>query len=127
MLPHISVDPDIWVDASTDWGMGVGLGQKWAAWKLKPIWKSDGWDIGWGELIALELAILLLMQVGHIDCDIVIHGDNTGLIGAFSKGCSHNVLQNDSICHMVASIIPNNISISPVYIPSASNKADCYE
>jgi len=71
--------------------MGVVLGQQWAAWKLKPGWKSDGWDISWAESIALELAILLLIQVGHVDCNIVVHGDNTGVIGAFNEGHLHNV------------------------------------
>jgi len=33
-------------------------------------------DIGWAESIALELAILWLIQVGHVNCNIIVHGDN---------------------------------------------------
>jgi len=80
------VDQDVWVDASTDWGIGVVVGQLWAAWKLRLSWKSDGRDIGWAESITLKLMILRLICNGYADCDITIHGDNTGVIGAFYKG-----------------------------------------
>jgi|SRR5882724_6819613 len=100
------------------------LSSQWAAWKLRPGWKSDGRDIGWVEYIALELTILWLLHDGHTDCNITIHGDNTGVIGAFAKGHSHNISCNESLCHIASYIIPNNVHISPVYVTSTSNKAD---
>jgi len=36
------VNPDLWVDALTDWGIVIIFGQHWVAWKLKPSWKVDG-------------------------------------------------------------------------------------
>jgi len=81
-------------------------------------------NIGWVESIAQELDILWIFQAGHVNCNIIIHGDNTGVIGAFSKGSSCNIHRNESICCMASSIIPNNISISPIYVPSTLNKAD---
>jgi len=52
-----SLLPRQWVDASTDWGIGMVIGSQWVAWKLVHGWKLDGRDIGWAESIALELAI----------------------------------------------------------------------
>jgi len=84
-ITSIKVDPDVWVEASTDWGIGVVLGQHWVGWRLKSSWKCEGRDIGWAEAIALKLAILWLLCDGYADCDIVIHGNYTGVIGSFYK------------------------------------------
>jgi len=97
LFPHPVIDPDVWVNASTDWGIGIVLGHLWAAWRLKPGWKMDSCNIGWEESVALELAILWLIQASHVDCNIV-HGDNTRVIGMFNKGQSHNITCNDSSC-----------------------------
>ena len=59
-----------------------------------------------------------------MDCNITIHGDNTGMIGAFDKGHSHNMAHNDSIRQTASAIIPNNITISLIYTPSALNRED---
>jgi len=61
LIPRVVIDPHIWVDASTDWGIGVIKGQLWVAWILKPGWKADGQDIGWAKSITLELAVIWLM------------------------------------------------------------------
>jgi hypothetical protein len=52
------VDLDVWVDASTDWGIALVSDGLWRAWKLRPGWKSDRRDIGWAESAALEIAAL---------------------------------------------------------------------
>jgi len=46
VLRH-AVDPDIWVDASSSWGIGMVVGEHWAAWHLLPGWDCDDRDIGW--------------------------------------------------------------------------------
>jgi len=112
------------VDASTDWGVGVIIGDQWAAWKLLPGWNTGGRNIGWAESIAMELAVLILIGRGFKDCIITVHGDNTGIIGAYDKGRSRNVPCNDSLRCIAASVIPNNITILPRYVPSAANRAD---
>ena len=60
-MPRYTVDPDVWIDASTKWGIGVVIGQEWAAWKLVIRWNKDGRDIGWAECIALELAVFIII------------------------------------------------------------------
>jgi len=124
LKPCTIIDPHIWVDASTDWGIGIINGHLWAAWRLRAGWRSDGQDIGWVKLIMLELAVIWLVQDGYMDCNITIHGDDMGLIGAFDKGCSRNIACNDSIQQTASAIILNNITISPVYTPSTSNMVD---
>ena len=61
-LPHH--DLDLWVDASMSWGIGLYVGDRWAAWCLVDGWNNRGWDIGWAEAMAIELAILWLTQCG---------------------------------------------------------------
>ena len=34
-----NMDLDLWVDASTSWGLGLCIGNKWASWRL-----LEGWD-----------------------------------------------------------------------------------
>jgi len=58
LMPHRRLDPDIWADASTSWGIGLVMGGQWTAWQLKDGWKAGGRDIGWAESIALKLAVL---------------------------------------------------------------------
>ena len=124
LTPRPTADPDIWVDVSMNWGIDVVIGTQWAAWKLKKGWNGGGRDIGWAESIALELAVLMLVHCGFRDCLITIRGDNTGVIGAFSKGRSRSTPRNDSLRRIASSVIPNNISILPVYVTSAANRAD---
>jgi len=91
LMPCIIINPKVLVDALTDWGISMVFGQLWAAWKLKPGWKSDGRNIGWAESITLKLAIVWLICNGYADCDITIHGDNKGVIRAFYKGHTQNI------------------------------------
>jgi len=74
--------------------------------------------------IALELAMLILIDKDYHNCSVVIHGDNTGVIGAYNKGRSFNIPCNNLICHITSNVIPNNILIIPMYVASALNRAD---
>jgi len=79
-------DIDLWVDASTDWGIGITLGNRWNAWRTTNNWKCEGRDIGWLEAIAIELAVITLQVAGWRDRSVLIHSDNQGVIGAFKHG-----------------------------------------
>lgn len=46
---------EIFVDASTDWGIGIIVDGFWDAWHLIPGWKDQGRNIGWLEALAVEL------------------------------------------------------------------------
>lgn len=119
--PH---DPDLWVDASTDWGIGLTMGGKWNAWTLNSAWKGQGRDIGWLEAVAVELAILTLFDLGWKDACILIHSDNQGVIGAFNRGRSRNFHVNLCIRRSEAIAMCSNIAHILSYVESARNKAD---
>ena len=106
IVPQNALDPDIWVDASSSWGIGVVVGKHWAAWCLLVDWNLKDRDFGWAESVALELAMLWVVGQGFSDSDITIRGDNTGVIGASNKGHSWNTSQNASICRMASCLVP---------------------
>ena len=86
LTPCQKIDPDIWVDASSSWGIGLCIGERWAAWRLLDGWRQGDRDIGWAESVALELAIMWLIQHQFADCEVMVRGDNIGVIRAFNKG-----------------------------------------
>ena len=112
------------MDASSSWGISLVVGTYWAAWRLVPGWNGDGHNIGWAEGIALELAVNWLCSKKYHNVDIIVQSDNSGVIGAFWKGCSHNVSHNDSISQISISLSLSNLSLSPIFIPSLANCAD---
>lgn len=124
LRPRMVQDVDAWIDASTSWGIGIVVGRKWAAWKLKDGWNSDGRDIGWAETIAIELFAMWLSTTDLSDCEAPVHGDNTGSIEAHKKGRSRNVHRNSSILRLSNHLMALNISLSPVYVTSEDNRAD---
>ncbi len=124
LRPRMVQDVDAWIDASTSWGIGIVVGRKWAAWKLKDGWNSDGRDIGWAETIAIELFAMWLSTTDLSDCEAPVHGDNTGSIEAHKKGRSRNIHRNSSILRLSNHLMALNISLSPVYVTSEDNRAD---
>ena len=87
LMPCCTSNPDIWVDTSSSWGISLVIKKSWSAWRLLPSWDQEDRDIGWAESVALELAVLWLARQGFADCDVMVRGDNTGVIGVFNKGC----------------------------------------
>ncbi len=88
ITPAEPLDVSLMVDASTSWGLGLVLDRKWLAWELIQGWKSDGRDIGWAEMVVIELGLRTLIAKGLKDCHIVIHSNNQGVVGALLAGYS---------------------------------------
>jgi hypothetical protein len=62
------VDHNIWVDASTSWGIGLLVsGKLVVAWRLVEGWKTVVWDIGWAKTITIELGALWIAVTGIFD------------------------------------------------------------
>ena len=57
-LPHLHLDPDVWVDTTMSWGIGLVVKGCWAAWKLLEGWRARDGDISWAKTIAMELVLL---------------------------------------------------------------------
>jgi hypothetical protein len=117
-------DLDVWVDASTDWGIGLVWGRRWEAWTLIDGWKGEGRDIGWLEAVAVELAVMALYADGQKDCSIIINSDNQGVIGAFRCGRSRNFQVNLCIRRVEAIAMASNTLHIFSYTESAANRAD---
>lgn len=119
-----TTDLNIWVDASTSWGIGILIDGLWDAWRTAPGWKKDGRDIGWLEAIAVEVIIIILHASNIKNQDILVRSDNMGVIGAFNRGRSHNRPSNEAIQRSEILLDDSDISISFQYVESASNLAD---
>ncbi|KAF7311173.1 hypothetical protein MKEN_01018500 [Mycena kentingensis (nom. inval.)] len=123
-LPPLT-DLRIFVDASTSWGVGVIIGDRWYAMRLRPDWRlKDTRDICWLEAAALEILFLFLIQLGHTNSHLLIHSDNYGAIGAHDKGRSTNPELNLCVRRSSESLLVHNIVPHLVYVPSAENPAD---
>lgn len=117
-------DYNIWVDASTEWGIGLLWGEHWDAWRLQDGWKGPGRDIGWLEGVAVELALLATKGMGVRNADVLIRSDNEGVIGAFAKGRSSNFMTNLCIRRSDELYATTGISSTLIYVNTAINLAD---
>ncbi len=88
---------EIFVDASTDWGIGIIIDGFWDTWHLIPGWKDQGRNIGWLKALAVELVIYTLEEHGIHDASVTVHSYNQGVIGSFDKGQSHSISMNLAI------------------------------
>lgn len=117
-------DLGIFVDASTDWGIGILFGGKWWTLQLRPDWKIEGQDICWLEAIAIELALYFVVSEGFSDTHLLISSDNQGAIGALKKGRSRNSAINLCVRRTTALLSSHFIIPSLRYIESNKNPAD---
>ena len=117
-------DMNIYVDASTSWGIGVIIGDAWAAFRLKDNWKISGRDICWLKALAIELLFYILEARQLHDADLLVHSDSKGAIGAFEKGRCPNWHINLVLRRSFP--VMSRLSIFPSlrYIESAKNPAD---
>lgn len=122
-IPDV-VDYGVFVDASTGWGIGLVLDGEWDHWRLRQGWKSDGRDIGWAEMVAIELGILALVEKGIRDEHILIRSDNRGVVGALDAGKSRGIQANKVLQRIVAKMLEHGIWLSLEWVASADNISD---
>lgn len=114
----------IYVDASTSWGVGLVIDGRWQAWRLSSGWNTDGRDIGWAEMLAVEMALLTLVAGKFPPATYTIHSDNSGVVGAFGASRSRNPHQNSILHHILILMRDSNIWLNTHWIPSEENLAD---
>jgi hypothetical protein len=115
---------EFWVDASTSYGVGVVFAGHWVAWQFRAGWKTDGRDIGWAEMIAIELGIRVVIELGFRNTHFLVQSDNTGVIGSVRAGKARNTEQNRSLQRIVALMRAHGLWITSEYVASAANIAD---
>lgn len=122
--PPPPLDMEIFVDASTSWGVGMILEGRWLAWELKHGWESEGRNIGWGEMIAIELAVRTLVAGKLSNAHVIIRSDNQGVIGALRGGKSRGEQQNAILRKIVWLMQEHGIWVSTEYVNTKENPAD---
>jgi hypothetical protein len=115
---------EFWVDASTSWGVGVVFDGAWQSWRFKPGWRAEGHDIGWAEMLAIELGLRTAVAYGFRDTHFRVKSDNTGVIGSLAKGKAYNLAHNRVLQRIVALMRMNGLWITSEYVASADNIAD---
>jgi hypothetical protein len=117
-------EDEIFVDASTSWGIGLTYRGRWLAWKYKEGWFSEGRCIGWGEMVAIELALRTLVVSKVSKAHLHLRSDNKGVIGALAAGKSYNTQENAILQQILRLYHEHEIWFTITYIPSKENPAD---
>ena len=116
-------DPGVAVYASTSWGIGLMIGEKWAAWQLVGDWKCEGKDIQWLGTVAVELLCLCLECLGVVDATIMVQTDEEGPGRYFRRGRSNNPHTNLSARRIRIIRMACNIELLPKYASGEDNIA----
>ena len=114
--PPTASSTEFWVDASSSWGIGVVFDNQWDFWMLRPGWKKDGRNIGWAEMVAIELGLLLAVHQGHSDVHFVVKSDNQGVIHAIEGGKSRSPEQNSVLQRITSVLACYKIWVSLSYV-----------
>ena len=122
--PPIASPIEFWVDASSSWGVGVVFDKFWDHWQFYRGWDKGGRNIGWAEMVAIELGLLFAIHHGHSDIHFVIKSDNQGVIHAIEGGRSRSHEQNIVLQRITSLLSSHKIWISSHYVPSLDNLAD---
>lgn len=118
------LDVHAFSDASSGIGIGIVIGARWRAWKLLPGWQRDGRDIGWAEAIGFEFLVRCLLRSDPPYTDIVVFGDNIGVVEGWWNGRSRNKATNEVFKRIHTFLEPTGCRIHTRYVESAFNPAD---
>jgi hypothetical protein len=117
-------DYRIWVDASTDTGIGLLWNDRWAFWRTATDLCGPLQNIVLLEATAVELAVRLIHAKGIRDANVLIRSDNQGVIAAFHKGRCSNDMINLAIQRSEALLHESHVSLSLMYVHTSTNLAD---
>ena len=88
--PATVTDQGAFSDASSGFGIGIVIGNRWRAWRLISGWKAEGRDIGWAEAVGFELLARALCTASKPGQHFRVWGDNKGVVEGWWKGRSRN-------------------------------------
>jgi len=88
--PAFVTDRDAFSDASSGFGIGIVISNRWRAWRLVPGWKADGRDIRWAEAVGFELLARTLCAESKPGQHFRVFGDNKGVVEGWWRGRSRN-------------------------------------
>lgn len=102
------------------------MDHRWLAFLLISGWKCDKRDIGWAEMVTVELTLCAVINAGFRNCYFMLRSDNWGVIGALKADMSHNTQQNAILCQILQLFHIYNIWLTIVWIPTKENSADAH-
>ena len=116
--------------AFSDASSGIGIGDRWRAWRLHPNWQSmrgTQRDISWAEAIGFELLVRTLDLLPSAHNYFVVYGDNTGAMEGWWNGRHWNIKTNQVFQWIHSFLLEANHvhEVRTKYVPSSSNPADC--
>ena len=97
---------------------------KWLTWEFKNEWRTDGREIGWAEMVAIELATWTLITANFKNCHITDRSDNQGIVGALKAGRLRGTQQNLILCEIVKLLQDNDLWNSTAWVSTSENSAD---
>ncbi|RXW20053.1 hypothetical protein EST38_g5810 [Candolleomyces aberdarensis] len=121
--PALTMVPEIFVDASTK-GIGFIWGNKWEAWKLNQGWRTEGRDMPWAEMVAVELGLRTLIAAGVRSTHIRIRSDNHAVVTGLSGKQMRNAQDALIFQEIQALCKASGIVLMPVWVWTKSNPAD---
>jgi hypothetical protein len=122
--PALVTDRNAFSDASSGFGIGIVIGNKWRAWRLVPGWKTDGRDIGWAEAVGFELLARALCTESQPGQHFRVFGDNRGVVEGWWKGRSRS-WQTNKVFRRIHDIADTHQCLFITrYVTSRENPAD---
>ncbi|KAE8237015.1 hypothetical protein A4X13_0g8949, partial [Tilletia indica] len=121
--PAVPVDLDCYCDGSTSYGVGLSIQGRERAYPLRDDLKGRT-DIKIVEALALELALLTVIALGHTDCTLLIHTDNTAVLGAFKKGKMASEEPNKVIQRVAKHEQRARIAVQLEWVDTLNQRAD---
>ena len=121
--PPDPLDVPVFVDASTSFGVGILIRNRWNARRLTTDVLPNGF-IGVLEMLAVEFAVSALTQMFPHHSHFLIHSDNQGVVASLRTFSSKGLLQNESLSRTLQALLQHESHLSAVYVPSVDNPAD---
>jgi hypothetical protein len=122
-----------WGDASSSFGMGIVVGNQWAAWKWATgvrVGPRQQFDIGWAEAVAVELGLCLVLLQGYKcrtnqhQTHFLVRSDNAGVVAVLNKGRSKSSNTNAILKHIFNLQACSGLRIFAEYVQSRDNVSD---
>ncbi|CEL54198.1 hypothetical protein RSOLAG1IB_11596 [Rhizoctonia solani AG-1 IB] len=122
--PHSGTE--LYMDASILFGIGVVWPQKlqFGSWSLSKDLFCAGRDIGWTEMVAIEIALSIVISYVIWDSTVTFHSNNQGVVGALRTGQSQNNQQNLVLQQIIEAQHSHNILIAIQYVSTDLNHAN---
>ena len=118
------IDIQAFSDVSSSGGIGVCIGSRWRAWRLRPRWARQSVDIGFLEAIGLEFVVRTIICCALLRPHTRVYVNNQGVVLAWRNGRSRSQPANEVFKRIHKALAPFQATIHTTYIPSASNPAD---